>query len=120
MYDRINRSKQIAGFVCLAIFLLAIVSCAAWKVSPEHSYLKALKHFNNTVEIYLDNYDIQSPEIQAKWKEQIDPLITSTDQALDVWGTMINDSQAQIDYQKTFGTLIQALLDIGIVEIKEN
>jgi len=120
MYDKIDQSKRIAGIMCLAVFLAAIVACAGWKVSPEHTYLKALKHFNNTVEIYEKNYQAQSVEIQEKWKERIDPLIKVASNALDIWHSAIGDSQAQLDYQKALSTLIQALFDIGIVEIKED
>ena len=111
-----QRIKKIGGIVGL-LFLLS--GCAAWQVSPEHTYLKALKHFNNTLEIYIDHYDLQTLETQAKWHKNIDPLIQTSNTALDVWGTMINDSQAQINYQKAFSTLVQALLNIGIVEVKE-
>ena len=120
MYRKINISKRVAGSVCLAFFVLAIVACAGWKVSPEHTYLKALKHFNNTVEIYEKNYQAQTPETQEKWKERIDPLIKTASEALDIWHSAIGSSQAQLDYQKALSTLIQAMFDIGIVEVKEN
>lgn len=119
MYTKIRKSENVTGIICLTVFLFLIVGCAAWKVSPEHTYLKALRHFNNTVEIYEENYQLQTPEIQAKWKEQIDPLVKITNTSLNAWGIAINNSQAEINYRGALANLIQGLFSIGIVEVKE-
>ena len=110
------KTKSIAG-VCAILFFLA--GCAAWQVSPEHTYLKALKHFNNTIETYEQHYQLQTPETKAKWKERIDPLIKTTSNALDIWGTMIGDTQAEMNYQMVFSQLVQALFSIGVIEVEE-
>ena len=119
MNRKIRKSESVIGLVCLTMFLFLIAGCAAWKISPEHTYLKALRHFNNTVETYEEHYQAQIPETQAKWKEQIDPLTKLASSALDTWRDAISDPQVEINYRQKLSDLIRALLTIGVVEVKE-
>lgn len=116
MIIKIRRLQSIA---CIAGFMLLLAGCGTWNISPEHTYLKALKHFNNTIETYEQHYQLQTSETKAKWKERIDPLIKTANDALDIWRTMIGDTQAEMNYQMVFSQLVQALFSIGVIEVEE-
>lgn len=114
-----KRSVSIVGFICFTLFFVSLSGCGTWNISPEHTYLKTLRHFNNTIETYEQHYQMQTPEIQIKWKKQIDPLVKVASTALNDWGIAISNPQAELNYRTALGELIQALFDIGIIEIKE-
>lgn len=74
-----QKNKLIAVIIALAF----VVSCAGMTALQKHTV--AMGTHNRIVGDYLLLYDRQTPEIQAKWKADIDPIVRQFDDAMTVW-----------------------------------
>ena len=88
----------------------------------EQRYLSSLKFFNQNVQMYLDAYDKATPEVQKKWKTNIDPIIEKASTTLDLWGTAIGTDTAETKEQAwniMKDQFIRMLISFEIIKIGE-
>ena len=71
----------------IVMLAIALISCAG--VSNKKLFLQTKLEFNQHVTTYLKEFDAAPPEIQQKWREEIDPQITLTSSILDAWNASI-------------------------------
>jgi len=73
----------------LVIIFVAITLSSCYTMSTglteEQAYLAASREFTLSLSKYNDWYDMQSPEVQAKWKEELDPLFLTGNAVLNSW-----------------------------------
>lgn len=51
---------------------------------------EALKKYNNAMETYRLYYPVQTPEVQAKWKQEIAPKLKTMSNAVDICPTDVS------------------------------
>ena len=115
-----NRLRH--DLLMIAVMILAIVafSCAT---TPKQKQLMSIETFNGLYKQYLDEYDRQPLDIQAKWKADIDPLWATASDAIKSYAkikdptslTAVEKSEA---YTTALNQALKILLTYG-VEIKE-
>lgn len=114
--------------LALTLIVFFMAGCAGGQMfkkdaTPSERYLAALTEFNETVKNYLDQYNLQSPAVQANWKEEIDPWIKRVSVALDAWGEAIDDKAQTADKIRAFenlkDVLISTLVSEGVKLIKK-
>lgn len=133
MFRRMRPSKAlllIFSFCCMMLLLPFLVNCSGLQLGgpddpPElkqkKAYMAARKEFALTLKQYNDYYDRASPETQAKWKSEIDPMFKKVNTALDAWKLAIDnnwqpDSQEQ-KYLDLKSDLLLLLVDVfGVKE----
>ena len=90
--------------------------------SPEKTYAQALTVFNDASEAYVAALMLQTPEVKAQWKRDINPKLDAVDEALDLWwftiGTGIEDI-AKFNYLELWRELFPMLFQLGIIEVTE-
>ena len=90
-------------------------------LTPEQRYAEAVVTFNSIYETYLDEYDLATPEVKAKWKEKIDPLMADASNALRVWGAALRQGLSPNVKEELFihlkNVAWSALFDYGIVKV---
>ena len=78
----------------LVIISLVITMTSCYTVTGDLTskqiYLAADREFTLTLKQYNDWYDLQSPEVKAKWKLKIDPLFVIGSSVLDNWKMAID------------------------------
>ncbi len=80
----LRRRLPILLLVVLAMFFVA---CATGPPpTPRHAYAKYLSNWNDFTESYRIHYETQTPEVQAQWTENINPILLKVSTALNVWG----------------------------------
>ena len=90
--------------------------------SPEKTYAQALTAYNNASEAYVAALMLQTPEVKAQWKKDINPMLDAADTALNLWWSVIGTEQedeAEFDYLKLWRELFPILLQLGIIEVAE-
>lgn len=111
----------------LAILVILISACGTMNnISPEVRpfavYQKSLEVFNNNLRTYLDTRMLMTPEVQAKWKVEIEPTIDQASNALDAWGLVLaqglDDAVAKADYNRLFTQMLALLMKYNVVEVK--
>ena len=78
-------------FICLLLLwgYLLVHGCAT---PPGISkYDQALVKWNDAMDAYRYQFDRQTPEVQAKWTEEINPVLLEASNALNLWGAAQND-----------------------------
>ena len=81
----------------IVLLAIALISCAT--TSSKRLYLQTKLEFNQHVTTYLKEFEKVPPEVQKKWREEIDPQIALTDSVLNTWYTAIqlgSDSPEQL------------------------
>jgi hypothetical protein len=110
---------RLAGIVLAVVFLC---SCATVPKTPLGQYSAALEVFNDAVDGYATHYSMASPGTQAKWKEDIDPIILKTANALGVWGLAVKRHESAADKYAQYMTLKRELFllmfSTGVLEVK--
>ena len=115
--------------VLLLVFIVFILSACAPtmnNISPEAKpyavYLQAVNVFNSNIRTYLDTKKMMPPEVQAEWKEEIEPFIKIAKEALDDWGVLtmdgLPDAVAHGEYDKLFSQMLALMIKYKIVEVK--
>jgi len=105
------------------IFVLLLFIVFACGTTPKQKQLMAIDTFNSMYKQYLDNYDRQSPEMQAQLKEVVDPLWKTASDAIKVYAKIQDPTsptaveQASI-YTTALNSALSLLVQYGI-EIKE-
>ena len=110
----------------LVIGLLLLVACAPQlselPPSPEKTYAQALTAYNDAVYAYITALALQTPEVKAQWKQDINPMLDAADVALDAWWAVVGTDQeddAQFNYLKIWRELFPLLFQLGIIEVGE-
>lgn len=108
--------------VALACLIMGMVGCAqTWNLTPSAKYYSALKTFDQNIETYLVQYRAASPETQAKWKKNIDPLILAANQALQTWRLSMGTTSAASKEQAWLTAQRQVmgmLISSGIIKVE--
>jgi hypothetical protein len=122
-----QRNKAL--FVGMAVVaLIALAGCGSLnalltgqKLTPQARYYDALQTFNRNVTTYNEIYKMSPPEIQAKYKAQIDPAVKATSAALDSWKQFLNlpesVSKEQI-WNDSIKNLLALLITSGIIKVE--
>ena len=121
------RRKLQTTFLTL-ILVLVFSSCSMFPglagratLTPEQRYAEAVVTFNSIYETYLDEYDLATSEVQAKWKERIDPLMADASTALRTWGAALRQGLSPNVKEELFihlkNVAWSALFDYGIVKV---
>ena len=103
--------------------LLLVWGCASIGIQTEEdAYIQAVTEYNSLGRVFLDQYKVQTPAVQAKWAKEIVPVILKVSAGLDAWGIArdmgapVGDKQAlAINLLNQFKT---ALLTMGVVQVK--
>jgi len=115
---QVKRSRLLTAFLALA---LLFSGCALIRSTDgRKAYAVARTTFNSLCDSYLKAYDEASPEVQAKWKKEIDPQIRRASLALDIWKLSIDtgDEAAQAAVvKKALDELQAALIKTGVVAV---
>lgn len=112
----------------LALVLMVVFSACSLlpfkgaQLTPEQRYAEAVVTFNSIYETYLDEYDLATPEIQAKWKANIDPKMAEASLALRTWGDAVRDGLSPEVKEQLFIHLKniawKMLFDSGVVGVE--
>jgi len=89
--------------------------------SPEKTYAQALTAFNDASEAYVAALSLQTPDVKAQWKRDINPMLDAADTALNLWWSVIGTEQedeAEFDYLKLWRELFPLLFTMGIIEVE--
>lgn len=120
--DRKQKIIIALAVIVLGAIIVMLTGCAQnMNLAPQAQYYSTLKTFNDNIETYLASYQSAVPEVQAKWKATIDPLILTANQALQAWrlsygsATESQKEQIWLDEQKKF---MKALVDLGILKVE--
>lgn len=106
------RRFSVFPYVGLALALLmlwAYLATSGCATPPGVTkYDQALVKWNDAMDAYRYQFEKQSPEVQAKWTEEINPILLQASVALNTWG------EAQNDYGKeqAFVTLQRQAFDL--------
>ena len=113
----------------LSVILVAIMlvaGCAGQlselPPSPEKTYAQALTIYNDANEAYVAALMLQTPEVKAQWKRDINPKLDAADVALDAWWAAIgtdSENDAQFSYLQLWNKLFPMLFSLGIIEVEE-
>jgi len=119
--------KRIQTAFLALVLLVALSGCipalmgGRATLTPEQRYAEAVVTFNSIYETYLDEYDKATPEVQAKWKEEIDPRMADASLALRTWGTALRDGLSLEVKEQSFIHLKniawKMLFDSGVVKV---
>ena len=111
----------------LALVMLMVFSACSLlpfrgaQLTPEQRYAEAVVTFNAIYETYLDEYDLATPEVQAKWKKDIDPKMADASLALRTWGSALRDGLSLEVKEQLFIHLKniawKLLFDSGVVKV---
>ena len=104
-----NRKSKVL-MVCLTLFLVFGSTAAIHKpATPEDAHKMALMDYSDALQwytrqarIYEIHYQAATPEIQAKWKAEIDPVFYDAKDALDVWGRAVKSGTLDPDAEACF------------------
>ena len=90
--------------------------------SPEKTYAQALTIYNDANEAYVAALMLQTPEVKAQWKQDINPELDKADEALDAWFAvlgMANEYEKRELYLAIWRKLFPLLFQLGIIEVEE-
>lgn len=99
-----------------------MLSCATIPRTPKQTYLAARTVFNDTLEGYITQKVMASPQTQIKWETEIEPIFRDAQFALNIWGVAVHTPgvsvvEKQAVYDKIRLTLFRLLFDFGILEV---
>jgi len=103
--------------------LLLVWGCASLGIQTEEdAYIQAVTEYNSLGRLFLDQYKVQSPAVQAKWAKEIVPMILKVSAGLDAWGIARDMGTAIGNKQALALNLIlelkNVLLATGAIQIK--
>lgn len=106
--------------LALVLALFIVFACAT---TPKQKQLMTIETFNSMYKQYLDEYDKQTPEVQAKLKANVDPLWATASDAIKVYAkikdpTSITAVEKSNIYTTALNDALKLLITYGI-EIKE-
>ena len=90
--------------------------------SPEKTYAQSLTAFNDASEAYNAALMLQTPEVKAQWKKDINPMLDAADTALNCWWATIGTDQedeAEVKYLRLWRELFPLLFKLGIIGVEE-
>lgn len=108
----------------LIALMFVIVACAGSQIpdTPAGHYLLARTQFNQLLESYLYHKEAMPLDEQAAMSAKFKPYFKTASDALDAWGTAIDDNAStkdlELDFFRAKRSLEQLLISVG-VEIKE-
>jgi hypothetical protein len=97
------------GLMCALLILWFYLVAGGCATPPGIShYDQTLAKWNDAMDSYRYQFERQTPEVQAKWTEEINPILLQASTALNTWG------EAQNDYGKeqAFITLQRQAFDL--------
>ena len=110
----------------LIVGLMLMVGCgnqfSQLPPSPEKTYAQSLTIYNDASEAYNAALMLQTPEVKAQWKKDINPLLDAADVTLNLWWEAINtdgEDDAKVNYLEIWNKLFPMLFSLGIIEVKE-
>jgi len=96
-----KRKILVTTLTLMCVFAL-VVSCATTEPpTPKHAYAGYLAGWNDMMESYRIHYEAQPLEVQAKWRDNINPTLLKVSLALNFWGEDPNS----YDKEQAFLTL---------------
>lgn len=119
--------KTRLSLIALSITIMLLAACGmlnniAPEAKPYAVYLQALNVFNSNLRTYLDVRDTMPLDVQAEWKNRIEPLIVLTKEALDDWGMLViqglPDAMAKRKYDRLFTEVLALMLKYEIIELR--
>lgn len=88
-----SRLRSRESLLILAVWMLcmvwALVQCSHLQ-THEGKCDEALKKYNNAMATYRLYYPVQTPTVQAKWKENIAPKLKTMSNAVDICPTDVS------------------------------
>lgn len=87
-----RRLSDLVGIFAIWIMLIAwalLVQCSHLQ-THEGKCDEALKKYNNAMTTYRLYYPAQTPEVQAKWKQEIAPKLKTMSNAVDICPTDVS------------------------------
>ncbi|MBW2003109.1 MAG: hypothetical protein JRI72_00630 [Deltaproteobacteria bacterium] len=116
-----KRNKLSIIMIAFAVFaLLAIAGCAG--MTPLQKHTVAMGTHNRIIGDYLILYSQQTPEIQAKWKAKIDPIVKQLDDAMTVWDNAFTNKDDPEAKRQLYMAVKSQLFDLFFkygVKVKE-
>lgn len=118
--------RQFKVLINLILILALVVGCTALlkkePATPEEAhkmalldYDAALQWYTKQARIYEIHYQAADPELQAKWKTEIDPIFFDAKDALDIWGKAVKGGGfgkgAEADFEEQYTKLLLMGLD---------
>jgi hypothetical protein len=82
-----RRKVLLAAAVLVCVMALAI-GCAT---TMKGKYAQSLAGWNDMMDAYRYQHGLQTPEVQAKWDQEIAPHLLEASMALDKWGLAQTD-----------------------------
>jgi hypothetical protein len=80
------------GLVVALLMIWVYLLNASCATPPGIShYDQTLVKWNDAMDSYRYQFERQTPEVQAKWTEEINPILLQASTALNTWGEAQND-----------------------------
>ena len=109
------------GILAVLVGFTMLSGCALFEgltipETPEGKYLAGRQAFNKAVASYEAHYDLAEPEVQARWKEKIDPIVLTGFAALDGWALAIEEGELTEEWEAKLLAVKDRLIDLLFAE----
>lgn len=117
--------KVLAKLVLVSVIVMGLMGCQTIgnimgqeELTPKETYYEAITFYNSNLELYLDLYDVSTPEAQAEFKKDVDPIFIRAGNVLEVWGRVLGAESERdqiIAWTNVKNLLIMELIAIGVL-----